>query len=180
MLQSSIINSWTDVSLKSRYLVDATSSTSCMRQLVLVDVSMSDFISRWGYVVQMSMNCLYVSVFTMSQPTVLLHDERFQDEKECLHTCEEKTNRCIREHVINQEKVNVKEDDLKGFFLSFVGVQGFTLSWFNLEDAVFRVWTARLNTTPAASLVWLGVSANPTNRNKLKSTSTLQRWTPPG
>lgn len=62
MLQSGVFDSRTDVSLKSRYLVDATSSTSRMQQLVLVDVSMSDFISRWGYVVQMCMNCLRVCI----------------------------------------------------------------------------------------------------------------------
>lgn len=103
----------------------------------------------------------------------------FKMKKNVYTPVKKKPNRCIREHVMNQEKVNMKDDDLKGV-LSFVGVQGFTLSWFNVKDAVFRVWTVRLNTTPAASLVWLGVSANSTNRNKLKSTSTLQRWTPPG
>ena len=65
MLQSGVFNSRTDVSLKKKKadnLVDATSSTSCMQQLVLVDVSMSDFISRWSYVVQMSMNFLCVCI----------------------------------------------------------------------------------------------------------------------
>lgn len=128
MLQSSIINSWTDVSLKSRYLVDATSSTSCMRQLVLVDVSMSDFISRWGYVVQMSMNCLYVSVFTMSQPTVLLHDERFQDEKECLHTCEEKNEQVHQRTCDKSRKSKHEGRRSEGSLKLCRCLRGFTLS----------------------------------------------------
>lgn len=43
-----------------------------------------------------------------------------------------KTDRCNREHVINQEKVNTREVEPSGV-VSVDGVQGFTLSWFDVK-----------------------------------------------
>lgn len=50
-------------------------SKSCMQQFVMVDVSMSDPISRQGYVVQMSMNymCLY-SLFYNTLPCLIVSE----------------------------------------------------------------------------------------------------------
>lgn len=137
MLQSRIINSWTDVSLKSRFLVDATSSTSCMRQLVLVDVSMSDFISRWGYVVQMSMNCLYVSVFIISWSTVLSHNKSFKMKKNVYTPVKKNKQVHQRTHDKSRDSKQWRSGyfyaDLNECSLSIDSVQEFTLSWFNIK-----------------------------------------------